>query len=66
MTPYLVIDEKGQWGKVFKNFTGYGVIGNLAMDKADVGLGNKYCRDHRKITTKQLLFNYRGFVYLGT
>lgn len=39
MTPELIVDEEGEWGAVYENWTGNGVLGNLGQDKGDVGLG---------------------------
>lgn len=39
MTIQLVIDEVDQWGAIYDNWTGNGIVGNVAMDKGDVGLG---------------------------
>lgn len=49
MTPVMVVDEVGQWGIVYDNWTGDGIIGNLAMDKADVGLGALYTWQHESL-----------------
>lgn len=36
----LIIDEAGQWGTIYDNWTGNGVVGNVAKDEADIGLGS--------------------------
>nr|AVH87292.1 ionotropic receptor 4 [Holotrichia parallela] len=46
MTVQYIIDEDGQWGQVFNNWTGSGILGNLANDKGDVGLGALYTWEH--------------------
>lgn len=40
MTVNKIIDEEGQWGEIFENSTGYGVLGKLVMDEADLAYGN--------------------------
>ncbi|KAK9738031.1 Ligand-gated ion channel [Popillia japonica] len=42
MTPELVVDEAGEWGTLYDNWTGNGVVGNLAQDMGDIGLGALY------------------------
>ncbi|KAI4456065.1 ionotropic receptor 20a-related [Holotrichia oblita] len=37
MTPELVVDEAGEWGNLYDNWTGNGVVGNLAQDMGDIG-----------------------------
>lgn len=36
----LVIDEENEWGIIYDNWTGNGIVGNVVMDKGEVGLGN--------------------------
>lgn len=40
MTVELVVDEKGEWGDIYGNWTGTGIVGNLIFDKGDIGFGN--------------------------
>lgn len=42
MTPELVVDEAGEWGTLYDNWTGNGVVGNLAQDMGDIGLGQNF------------------------
>lgn len=35
----FVVDDSNQWGKVYSNWTGVGVGGNLISDQTDVGFG---------------------------
>nr|XP_023011479.1 uncharacterized protein LOC111518299 [Leptinotarsa decemlineata] len=42
MTPQLVINQEGYWGDIFENWTGYGLLGNLLKDGADVGFSALY------------------------
>ncbi|RZB40319.1 uncharacterized protein BDFB_007673, partial [Asbolus verrucosus] len=37
MTPVPVVNEEDYWGEIFANWSGNGLLGNLAMDKADIG-----------------------------
>ena len=39
MTPDLVADEEAEWGEIYNNWTGNGILGNIVMDKSDIGLG---------------------------
>ncbi|KAK9702662.1 hypothetical protein QE152_g29799 [Popillia japonica] len=39
MTVELVLDLTVQWGDIYNNFTGNGILGNLVMDRTDVGFG---------------------------
>lgn len=39
MTVELVLDEQGEWGTIYDNWTGNGIVGNVVLDQADVGLG---------------------------
>lgn len=39
MTIELIIDESNEWGTIYDNWTGNGIVGNIAMDKGDIGLG---------------------------
>ncbi|XP_050515858.1 glutamate receptor ionotropic, delta-2-like [Diabrotica virgifera virgifera] len=41
-TPELVINPKDYWGYIFDNWTGNGLVGNLADDKADIGFAALY------------------------
>lgn len=41
MTIEMVVDEADQWGTIYDNWTGIGIVGNVATDKGDVGLGLK-------------------------
>lgn len=41
MSTKMVVDEIEQWGGINDNWTGVGILGNIAMDNADVGLGKK-------------------------
>lgn len=38
-TTELVVDEAGEWGTIYDNWTGIGVVGNVVIDEADIGLG---------------------------
>ncbi|XP_017772527.1 PREDICTED: uncharacterized protein LOC108559691 [Nicrophorus vespilloides] len=40
LTSELVIDDVGEWGEIYDNWTGYGTLGNVLMDKAEVGLAS--------------------------
>lgn len=42
MTLEFVVDEENEWGDVYANWTGSGVLGNLVQDKGDVGIGKNY------------------------
>lgn len=42
MTVELVLDLTVQWGDIYNNFTGNGILGNLVMDRTDVGFGNMF------------------------
>lgn len=37
MTPIFVINEKDYWGQIFPNWSGNGLLGNLVLDRADIG-----------------------------
>lgn len=39
MTVELIVDENGEWGDVYENWTGTGLVGNLIDDKGDIGFG---------------------------
>lgn len=41
-TVELIVDEKGEWGTIYDNWTGNGILGNIAMDNADLGFGKMY------------------------
>lgn len=34
----IVNEEKYQWGEIFQNGSGVGVIGDVVIDRADVGI----------------------------
>ncbi|KAJ8981078.1 hypothetical protein NQ317_015301 [Molorchus minor] len=42
MTPFSIINPEDYWGEIFDNWTGNGLLGNLVIDKADIGLGALY------------------------
>ncbi|XP_022916739.2 probable glutamate receptor [Onthophagus taurus] len=46
MTPTFLVDDVGMWGEIYDNWTGIGILGNLAMDKGDVGIGALYTWEH--------------------
>lgn len=37
MTPVPVVNDKDYWGEIFPNWSGNGLLGNLAQDNADIG-----------------------------
>lgn len=39
-TIQIVREDKGQWGEIFENGTGNGVIGSVVEDRADIGIGS--------------------------
>lgn len=39
MTVELVVNEHEEWGDIYSNWTGTGIVGNLVFDKGDVGFG---------------------------
>lgn len=39
MTVDLVVNEHEEWGDIYGNWTGTGIVGNLVFDKGDVGFG---------------------------
>lgn len=39
MSVELIVDEHGEWGDLYQNWTGTGIIGSLLSDNADVGFG---------------------------
>lgn len=42
MTIKFVLDEINRWGELFDNWTGYGMLGDVLKDKADVAFGKSY------------------------
>lgn len=34
----IIRDDEHQWGEIYENHTGVGVIGNVVEDRADVGI----------------------------
>lgn len=40
MTVDLVVNEQEEWGDIYGNWTGTGIVGNLVFDKGDVGFGS--------------------------
>ncbi|KAJ8924147.1 hypothetical protein NQ315_006931 [Exocentrus adspersus] len=42
MTPVLVVNQEDYWGEIFENWTGVGLLGNLVLDKADIGFAALY------------------------
>ncbi|XP_018576987.1 uncharacterized protein LOC108915443 [Anoplophora glabripennis] len=42
MTPVPVINKEDYWGEIFTNWSGNGLLGNLVLDKADIGFGALY------------------------
>lgn len=39
MTVQLLVNEDEEWGDVYQNWTGTGIVGNVISDKADIGFG---------------------------
>lgn len=39
-TVELVRDDEHEWGEIYDNLTGIGVLGNVFEDKADLGISN--------------------------
>lgn len=39
MSPSIIYTEQDNWGDIYSNFTGYGLLGDVAMDKSDIGFG---------------------------
>lgn len=39
MSVQLVVSEEEEWGDVYQNWTGTGIVGNLIFDRADIGFG---------------------------
>lgn len=38
-TVELVVDQVHEWGEIYDNWTGNGILGNVVTDKADIGFG---------------------------
>ncbi|KAK5648841.1 hypothetical protein RI129_003733 [Pyrocoelia pectoralis] len=45
MTVEYILDDK-EWGIIYDNWTGDGILGNVAIDKADMGYGALYTWAH--------------------
>lgn len=41
MSAVCVVNENDYWGQIFPNWSGNGLLGNLVLDKADVGFGKE-------------------------
>lgn len=39
MSVQLVVNEEEEWGDIYQNWTGTGIVGNLIFDRADIGFG---------------------------
>lgn len=39
MSIEMVLDIDTQWGELYPNFTGDGILGNLGTDRTDIGFG---------------------------
>lgn len=75
MSTIMVVDEPGQWGTIFDNWTGFGIVGNIVMDKGDIGLGlflnnnlkRNFLRHRNKITPTKFVQFFNFFIeYLLT
>lgn len=42
LSPFLTLDDGGQFGEIYDNYTGNGVLGNLAMKNGELGFGALY------------------------
>lgn len=40
MSVKLVVNEVEEWGDIYENWTGTGIVGNLVFDRGDMGFGN--------------------------
>lgn len=54
MTIRYVLDDQ-EWGIIYDNWTGNGILGNIAIDKADIGYGNILSFKQSPITNCLLL-----------
>lgn len=61
MTLKFVVNEDEQWGNIFNNGSGNGILGNVLDDKADFGIG---CTFHM-YTNFSLLKYFRRAIYVG-
>lgn len=41
-TVAFVVDQVHEWGETYDNWTGNGILGNVVMDKADIGFGMNF------------------------
>ena len=44
-----ILDEPGEWGEIFDNRTGNGIIGAVVERRAEVGVGALYSWYHESI-----------------
>lgn len=45
MTIEFVVNEEEQWGEIYRNWTGNGVLGEMILDKGDFG----FCKGDSKL-----------------
>lgn len=57
----LLVEEDGQWGKIYPNWTGVGVVGKLVQDESDLG----FCALFRWPNEYLFLDFVRSFVRTG-
>lgn len=64
-TTELIVDEPKQWGTIYDNWTGIGVVGNVAIDEADIGLGLLIINQYLFCDNLQFICKNRRTVYLA-